>query len=81
MFAEVLRARGVPDSALLLEDRSTNTGENIRFTRELLARRGLEVKSVTAVQKPYRRGAAGVCRHSETVAGSVGAPFLPAPGI
>ena len=53
MFAEVLRARGVPDSALWLEDRSTNTGENIRFTRELLAARGVEAQSIIAVQKPY----------------------------
>ena len=53
MFAKVMRARGVPESALLLESRSTNTGENVRFTRELLAARSLVVQSVIAVQKPY----------------------------
>lgn len=53
MFAEVLRQRGVPESALLLETRATNTGENIRFTRQLLAERGLAVRSAIAVQKPY----------------------------
>jgi uncharacterized SAM-binding protein YcdF (DUF218 family) len=53
MFAEVMQHRGVPATALLLEPRSTNTGENVRFTRELLAARGLAVQSVIAVQKPY----------------------------
>jgi uncharacterized SAM-binding protein YcdF (DUF218 family) len=53
MFAEVLRARGVPESALLLESRSTNTGENIRFTRQLLAEREINVRSIIALQKPY----------------------------
>ena len=64
MFAGVLRARGVPDSAVLLEDRSTNTGENIRFTRQLLAARRLEVRSLIAVQKPYmERRAFATLRH------------------
>lgn len=53
MFADVLRQRGVPGSALLLESLSTNTGENIRFTRQLLAEHGLAVRTAIAVQKPY----------------------------
>ena len=53
LFADEARARGVPDEALLLETRATNTGENVRFTRELLTARGLFPKKVLAVQKPY----------------------------
>jgi uncharacterized SAM-binding protein YcdF (DUF218 family) len=53
MFATVLRERGVPETALLLESRSTNTGENIQFTRQLLAECGLTVRSIIGVQKPY----------------------------
>lgn len=52
-FAEVLRQRQVPEAAMLLETRSTNTGDNVSFTRALLAERGITVHSVLAVQKPY----------------------------
>jgi len=52
-FARVARERGVPDEALLLETRSTNTGENVRFTRELLRERGYSPRSFILVQKPY----------------------------
>lgn len=42
--ARVLRARGVPEHALVLEERSTSTLENARFARELTdARRVLLV--------------------------------------
>ncbi|HYF36450.1 MAG TPA: YdcF family protein, partial [Prosthecobacter sp.] len=34
-FAEVALAKGVPREAILLEPNSTNTGENIRFSRQL----------------------------------------------
>lgn len=52
-FAEVAAARGVPREAMLVEDRSTNTGENVLFTRRLLAERGLDPHSFILVQKPY----------------------------
>ncbi len=53
LFGEVAIACGVPESALVLETRATNTGENVRFTRELLSRRGIFPKKILAVQKPY----------------------------
>jgi uncharacterized SAM-binding protein YcdF (DUF218 family) len=53
MFADVAAARGVPRSAILLEPRSTNTGDNITFSRELLRQRGFEPQRVILVQKPY----------------------------
>ena len=53
MFAEVAVAKGVPESAILMEPRSTNTGENIAFSRELLAARGLDPERLIVVQKPY----------------------------
>jgi uncharacterized SAM-binding protein YcdF (DUF218 family) len=52
-YAAVLRARQVPESALLLESRSTNTGENVDFTRALLQTRGIAVRRLIAVHKPY----------------------------
>ncbi|HWS87914.1 MAG TPA: YdcF family protein [Pyrinomonadaceae bacterium] len=53
LFARIARGMGVPDERLLVETRSTNTGENVRFTRELLAGRGLSPQSLILVQKPY----------------------------
>ncbi|MEU7021504.1 YdcF family protein [Streptomyces sp. NPDC046203] len=44
---------GVPAAAVLVEPRARNTGENIRFSRALLAERGIEVSSVLLVSKPY----------------------------
>ena len=52
-FAGVAVASGVPREAILLETRATNTGENIVFTRELLAVRGMHPRRVILVQKPY----------------------------
>lgn len=53
LFGEVAREHGVPDSALILETGATNTGENVRNTRALLAARGIVPKRILAVQKPY----------------------------
>ncbi|MFF1559838.1 YdcF family protein [Streptomyces sp. NPDC058279] len=44
---------GVPDSAILVEPQARNTGENIRFSRSLLAAQGIPVESVLLVSKPY----------------------------
>ncbi|MBI1762480.1 MAG: YdcF family protein [Acidobacteria bacterium] len=52
-FAEVAIQKGVPASAILLESSSTNTGENIRFSRQLLAEQGLIAQRVILAQKPY----------------------------
>ncbi|MFE6091711.1 YdcF family protein [Streptomyces massasporeus] len=44
---------GVPADAILVEPNARNTGENITFSRALLADRGIEVSSVLLVCKPY----------------------------
>jgi uncharacterized SAM-binding protein YcdF (DUF218 family) len=52
-FARIAVAMGVPEDKILIENRSTNTGENVQFTRDLLAARGLDPASFILVQKPY----------------------------
>jgi uncharacterized SAM-binding protein YcdF (DUF218 family) len=52
-FGRIALARGVPAEHMLLESASTNTGENIAFTRRLLAARHLDPASFLVVQKPY----------------------------
>ncbi len=44
---------GVPSTAVLVEPRARNTGENIRFSREVLEEAGIEVSSVLLISKPY----------------------------
>lgn len=52
-LAEVAISLGVPKDKILLETQATNSGENTQFSRELLAKNGIEPKVVIIVQKPY----------------------------
>ena len=52
-FARVAREMGVPETAMLLETQSTNTGENVQLTRRLLEREHLDPDRFILVQKPY----------------------------
>jgi len=52
-FARIAVGMGVPQDRILIENRSTNTGENVRFTKQLLAARGLDPATFIVVQKPY----------------------------
>src|SRR5262245_61321732 len=52
-FAHVAVDMGVPKDRVLVENRSTNTGENVAFTKQLLAERGIELQKFIVVQKPY----------------------------
>ncbi|HYF31761.1 MAG TPA: YdcF family protein [Chitinophagaceae bacterium] len=52
-FARIAVTKGVPSEAILIENRSTNTGENVLFTRQLLAAKNIDPRSFILVQKPY----------------------------
>ncbi|UYI48224.1 YdcF family protein [Vibrio natriegens] len=52
-FAEIAQAAGVPGDAILLETQSTNSGENVRFTHQILENSGILCDSVILVQKPF----------------------------
>lgn len=52
-FAKIALDMGVPEDKILIENRSTNTGENILFTRLLLEQRKLNPEKFILVQKPY----------------------------
>jgi uncharacterized SAM-binding protein YcdF (DUF218 family) len=52
-FAEIAIGMGVPGDKILIENRSTNTGENVVFTRALLAAKGIDPAKFIVVQKPY----------------------------
>ena len=55
--AEIFRKRAlelnVPSSKILMENKSTNTGENVKFSYDLLEQNSLLPRRVVLVQKPY----------------------------
>ncbi|OQP44675.1 hypothetical protein A4H97_09950 [Niastella yeongjuensis] len=65
LFATIALDRGVPREAIFIENKSTNTGENILFTQQLLQEKNLNLDSFIVVQKPYmeRRSYATFKKH------------------
>lgn len=53
IFADEAMKLGVPSEKIIIEDKSTNTFDNIRFTKKLLAEKNLNPKSMLIVTKPY----------------------------
>lgn len=49
----MLLERSVPDEVIILEDTSTNTGENLIFSVKKLQELGREIRQVVIVTKPY----------------------------
>lgn len=52
-FAAIAVAKGVPPDRIFTENRSTNTGENVLFTRQMLVEKHLDPHTFILVQKPY----------------------------
>lgn len=52
-FARVAMACGVPEADILLEPDSTNTAENVLFTRRLLEERGIPHSHILGVHQPF----------------------------
>lgn len=80
LFAKIAISKGVPKEAVLIENRSTNTGENILYTQQLLKEEKLNPHSFIVVQKPYmeRRSYATFKKHwpdKELVVTSPQIPF------
>lgn len=53
VFADIALQKGVPAAAILREPESTNTGENIEFSRRVLAAQKIDPARIILVQKPY----------------------------
>lgn len=62
-YREHALSLGVPDEAIVLEPKATNTGQNIGFSREALENAGVEVTTVLLISMPYmQRRAYATCR-------------------
>lgn len=53
LFARIAIEKGVPPSAILIENRSTNTGENIQLVQQLIKEKEMDPAIFIVVQKPY----------------------------
>jgi uncharacterized SAM-binding protein YcdF (DUF218 family) len=54
VFAQIAVAEGVPRNKIFVENQSTNTGENILFTKKLVEERGLHLEKLIVVIKPHK---------------------------
>ena len=53
VFADEAKKLGVPEGVILIENESTNTGENIIFSKKLLEECELDIKKILLISKPY----------------------------
>ncbi len=53
IYADIARERGVPDEAVLIENKSRNTGENTSFSKKLIEDKKIPHRKIILVQKPY----------------------------
>ena len=52
-FQKIAIEKGIPKEKIYLEKESTNTGDNFRFTKKLIEKEKLGIKSCIVVCKPY----------------------------
>lgn len=52
-FAAIAIRAGVPEDRIILENKSTNSAENLLFTPKVLADAGVKSEKIIAVHKPY----------------------------
>ncbi|MFI0941129.1 YdcF family protein [Streptomyces sp. NPDC021020] len=62
-YREHALSLGVPNGAILLEPKATNTGQNIAYSREALENAGVPMTTVLLISMPYmQRRAYATCR-------------------
>jgi uncharacterized SAM-binding protein YcdF (DUF218 family) len=52
-FARVAEKTGIPINQILIEDKSSNTAENLKFSQALLIKNKIRISSAIWVHKPY----------------------------
>ncbi|HCE44998.1 MAG TPA: hypothetical protein DET40_15770 [Lentisphaeria bacterium] len=78
IFKDVALRMGVPENRIIVEDTSSNTGENALFSMKLLAENNIFADTVILVQKPYmeRRTFATFMKHYSKVRAFVTSPQI-----
>ena len=74
-FSQILIANGVPEEKIILEEKATNTGDNIVNTKRVITDLGLPAHSGILITKPYmkRRAFNTAAKQWKEVAWSVAA--------
>ena len=54
-YREYAIEHGVPAGAILIDTAAVNTGQNIKFSRALLAAHGITVSSILLMSRPYQQ--------------------------
>lgn len=77
-FAATAAEMGLPAEKILKEDRSTNTGENLRFSRALCEEKNIAFKHILLAHKPYmeRRVWAAACKMWPDIKITVSSPLI-----
>jgi len=52
-FAEILRAKGLPEEVIIVENQASNGAENFTFSIDMLHAKGNQVNRIIAVTQPY----------------------------
>jgi DUF218 domain len=53
MYSDIAVERGVPRAQIILETQATNTAENVRFSRQLLAKNAIKPRNIVIAVKPF----------------------------
>lgn len=78
MYAGIAEGLGVPRERILLETRATNTAENFRFSREVLAQSDVRPSNIVIAVKPFmqRRSWATLAVEWPEIPASLASPKL-----
>ncbi len=53
LFADIAMAAGVPSNKIIIENKSSNTGDNIAFSFKAIEEQGIKAGTIILVTKPY----------------------------
>jgi len=53
IYRDLAISMGVPENNIYIENKSTNTGENIDFSKKLIQEKNIKADKIILVQKPY----------------------------
>ena len=78
-FTAAAMEKGLSRKKILQEDRSTNTGENLLFSKSLCEKHGIQTRTVLLIHKPYmeRRGWAAARKIWPEPQAAVSSPPIP----
>ena len=78
-FARIAVEMGVPEEKILIENKSTNTGENVLFTKQLLVERYIDAGKLIVVQSTAKTSTRLICIRTALGVVQTSVPIRPLP--